>query len=124
MECVFCKIVSGKLPGHKIYEDDDVLAFLDIYPETDGHTLIIPKKHFVDILDTPEELIRKIAAITKKLAVEYGKKLNCQGFRVMQSTGKLAGQVVFHYHVHLIPKYDHQKKRELKVVYDEIIRKN
>ena len=104
-ECVFCKIAAGELSAHKVYEDDLVMAFLDIAHFTKGHTLIIPKSHYEGLLDTPDELIAKIAVLAKDLAANYKPTLSVDGFNIKQNTGKIAGQAVMHYHLHLVPRY-------------------
>ena len=103
-DCVFCKIVAGEIPSHKVYEDDAVIAFLDISHFTVGHTLIIPKSHYTDLLDTPDEIIAKIAVLAKDLAANYKPTLRADGFNVKQNSGTVSGQEVMHYHVHLIPR--------------------
>jgi len=109
MDCIFCKIVAGEVPAHKVYEDDLVLAFLDISHFTKGHTLIIPKSHYLDLLDTPDEVLAKIAVLAKDLATNYKPILKADGFTVKQNNGAVAGQEVMHYHVHLIPRYTGDK---------------
>lgn len=108
-DCVFCKIVAGEIPAHKIYEDDLVIGFLDIAHFTKGHTLILPKSHYVDLLDTPDEVVAKIAVLAKDLATNYKPTLKADGFTVKQNNGTVAGQEVMHYHVHLIPHYNGDK---------------
>ncbi len=105
MGCIFCKIINGEFPCHKIYENELVLAFLDINPVSIGHTLIIPKKHYENIFDIPEKELEEINKITKKLAIEYKKIFNADGFTIHQANEKAGGQVVFHYHMHLAPRY-------------------
>lgn len=105
MDCVFCKIVAGEIPAHKVYEDDQVIAFLDIAHWTKGHTLILPKSHYADLLDTPDETVAKIAVLAKDLASNYKPTLKADGFNVNNNCGEVAGQEVMHYHVHLIPRY-------------------
>ncbi len=104
--CIFCKIVRGEAKASKVYEDDDILAFLDINPLAKGHTLIIPKKHFVDITDIPIELMNRLSSVSKKLGVNMIEKLGYDGINLMHSSGSSAGQSVFHFHVHLIPRVD------------------
>ena len=108
-DCVFCKIAAGEIPAHKVYEDDQVIAFLDIAHFTKGHTLIIPKSHYSSLLDTPDEVLAKIAVLTKDLATNYKPILRADGFTVKQNNGEVAGQEVMHYHVHLIPHYEGDK---------------
>lgn len=103
-ECPFCKIVAGQAPCWRVYEDNRVLAFLDIAPVTDGHTLIIPKAHYVNIYDIPEELIAHIAVVSKRLAQLYRHALGAEAMNFLHSAGRAAHQEVFHYHLHLIPR--------------------
>lgn len=104
--CVFCDIVSGHLPCYKVYEDDLVLAFLDIKPLTNGHTLIIPKEHFPDIASTPDGELMHISKVTKDLVLKYRRMLYPDGFNIRQSNGRVAHQEVLHYHTHLVPRYN------------------
>ena len=111
---IFCKIINGEIPSYKLYEDDTVLAFLDINPQSNGHTLIIPKKHFLDIDDIDNETIKKItetARYIKKLLIT---ELDCNGVTFVQNNGDC--QEVKHYHLHIIPYYD--EKQELQEVID------
>ncbi len=101
MDCLFCKIVNGNIPCKKIYEDDFVLAFLDINPTANGHTLIIPKKHFKDLDDIDEENLSHIYRAAKKIKKLLEEKLNIEGLTLVQNNGVV--QAVKHYHLHLIP---------------------
>jgi len=105
-DCIFCKIAIGKILAHKVYEDDLVMAFLDVAHFTKGHTLIIPKGHYADLLDTPDEIVAKMAVLAKDLAANYKPTLSADGFNVKSNSGEVAGQEVMHYHVHLIPRYE------------------
>ena len=105
MDCIFCKIAAGEVPAHKVYEDDQVVAFLDVSPWTKGHTLILPKSHHLDLLDTPDEIVAKIAVLAKDLAINYKPTLQVDGFNILNNCGEPAGQEVMHYHLHLIPRY-------------------
>ena len=101
--CLFCKIIKKEIPSEIIYEDDDILVFLDINPTTNGDTLIIPKKHFKDILEIPNELLIKMNEIFKTLYKLYQEKLNCEGLTL--STNLDYGQEIKHFHMHFIPRY-------------------
>lgn len=101
MDCVFCKIAAGEIPAHKVYEDDLVVGILDINPWTKGHTLLIPKSHYKNMLETPDELVAKIAVLAKDLANNYKAPLACEGFYFM-----VAGVDVDHFHYHIIPRYE------------------
>ena len=103
-ECVFCKIVQGKLPSTKLYEDKAVLSFLDIFPITKGHALVIPKNHYRTIVDVPEKELGKVLETAKKIGAAQMKALGAKGFNILQSNEKEAGQVVFHAHFHVIPR--------------------
>ncbi len=102
--CIFCKIIKGELPSTKIYEDGEVFAFLDIKPVNPGHTLVIPKKHFENIHDMPDAMFAKVAVAAKKIA-DAILKLGATGVNVGMNNGSAAGQIVFHAHVHVMPRY-------------------
>lgn len=104
MECIFCKIVAGDIPAHTVYEDDATLAFLDINPASRGHTLIIPKHHAVDVHDMPPAALTAVAQTTQQVALRLKQVLQPDGMNILQNNGAAAGQSVFHYHVHLIPR--------------------
>ncbi len=112
--CIFCKIINNEIPSYKIYEDDYVLAFLDISQVTKGHTLVIPKKHAQDIFEIDDESVAKVSQTARKLAKEIVEKLGANGVNIINNNKKLAGQTVFHYHVHIIPRYDKNDKLTLK----------
>ena len=104
--CIFCRIAKGEIPCAKIYEDDNVLAFLDLAPVHHGHTLVIPKNHHKDMLEVPAELGTSIFSALQKVAAAVMKATGAQGFNVMQNNGLAAGQTVFHIHWHIIPRFD------------------
>jgi histidine triad (HIT) family protein len=104
-ECLFCKIVKGELPSSKIYEDEDTLAFLDLFPVNKGHSLVISKEHYENIFDVPEESLSKISSVMKNVADAVKKGVNADGISITQSNGKPAGQVIFHIHFHIIPRF-------------------
>lgn len=108
-ECIFCKIVKGEIPSYKVWEDENYLAFLDVFPATKGHTLIIPKKHYKDIFEIPKEKLNRINEISKEIANILKEKLNAEGINILNSSGKVAQQDVFHYHLHVIPRYSKDK---------------
>jgi histidine triad (HIT) family protein len=105
-DCIFCKIVRGEIPCHKIWEDENLLAFLDINPLVEGHTLVIPKKHFQDIFDIDEENISKINEGVKKVTGLMKENLKVDGVNVLNASGKSAQQSVFHIHYHVIPRFE------------------
>jgi len=103
--CVFCKIVAGEIPSYKLYEDDDVLAFLDIAQVTTGHVLVIPKKHYKDIFTLDKDIAQKLFAATVEMAQKLQKNLKINDLNLVNNNGKKAGQEVDHYHLHLLPRY-------------------
>jgi len=118
MDCLFCKIVKGEIPSYKVYEDDYVLAFLDINPNTPGHTLIIPKEHTLDINSIDTDTLNKIVDVAKKLSKEYEEKLNIDGFSLCQNNG--ISQEIKHFHMHLIPRYKDKFNLNIDEVYKKI----
>lgn len=106
--CIFCKIVRGDAPANKVYEDEDTLAIMDIFPVTDGHTLIITKEHFSDIFSADAESLRAVAATAKRVAHAIDDTLAPDGMMVFQLNRAAAGQTVFHYHMHLLPRWPDQ----------------
>jgi len=104
MDCIFCKIISGEIPCSKIYEDDLFIAFLDIRPIRKGHTLIVPKRHFESLFDTPAEESAAIYAVTAKVAAAVRDATKSTGINIIQNNGADAGQEVFHSHIHIIPR--------------------
>lgn len=103
--CIFCKIAAGEIPSATIYEDDDFRVILDIEPASKGHALIIPKEHYASLYELPEELAAKVMGVAKKVITKMTDLLGCDGYNVLQNNGEMAGQTVFHYHMHLIPRY-------------------
>ena len=104
-DCIFCKIASGEIPAATIYEDDDFRVFLDLAPAAKGHALIVPKTHAANLNELPDELAAKAFLLAKKIGGEMLEKLACDGFNVIQNNGEAAGQTVFHFHMHVIPRY-------------------
>lgn len=104
-DCIFCKIVKGEIPSTKVYEDADFIAFLDIQPQSKGHTLIVPKLHYANLYELPDELAAKVLPLAKKLSLRLNEKFKPQGLNAMQNNGEIAGQTVMHYHLHLVPRY-------------------
>lgn len=105
MDCIFCKLANGEIPTATLYEDDDFRVILDQGPATKGHALILPKKHYANIYEIPEELAARAMVLAKKMAVAMTEALKCDGFNLVQNNGEAAGQTVFHFHMHLIPRY-------------------
>ena len=132
-ECVFCSIVKGEIPCYKVYEDKEILAFLDINPVNPGHTLIIPKKHYETILDVDDETLKKLAVVIKNISSAVYSGLKLKGFNIGINQFKVAGQVVPHLHVHIIPRKEndgirlwptreYESKEERKRVQEKITR--
>jgi len=104
-DCIFCKIVAGEIPSHKIDEDDKTLAFMDINPWTRGHALVIPKAHSRNIYDASPDDLAASHVVAQRVAKRMRDRLNCEGLNVLQSSEPVAMQTVFHTHVHVIPRY-------------------
>ncbi len=107
--CVFCSIIGHEIPSATIYEDEKVVAILDIAPSAKGHTVLIPKNHSQNIFELPEEEAAHIFVVAKKLAGILKEELKCDGINILQNNGTAAGQTVFHFHVHIIPRYDNDE---------------
>ena len=107
--CIFCKITQKQAPAVFIYEDEKVMAFLDIKPLNGGHTLIIPRAHYENIFDVPKEINAYLHGITKQVTIAVKKATNADGITIIQQNGKAANQDVPHLHVHVIPRYNGQK---------------
>lgn len=104
-QCIFCKIAAGEIPSATIYEDEDFRVILDIEPASKGHALILPKEHYANLFELPDELAAKALVVAKKVITKMEKIVRCEGYNVVQNNGVAAGQTVFHFHVHLIPRY-------------------
>lgn len=107
--CIFCKIVNKQASSTIIYEDSAVIAFLDIRPLTEGHVLVIPKEHYVDVFDVPSDLLCRVQAVVKQVAFAVKEATNADGISIIQQNGKAAGQDLFHLHVHVVPRFNGQK---------------
>ncbi|MFH1155681.1 MAG: HIT family protein [Pseudomonadota bacterium] len=105
-DCIFCKIIKGIIPSFKVYEDEKVFAFEDINPISPGHTLIVPKKHCVNLLDITEDDLLAVAGASRKIAAAMKKGLGADGIVAMQLSGRAVHQEVMHYHLHLVPRKD------------------
>jgi histidine triad (HIT) family protein len=105
-DCVFCKIVRGEASASRVYEDKDSAAFLSIRPINEGHTLVVPKKHYENIYEVPDEEVASLFQVVKKVAIAVRNAMDAEGVRIVQNNGGAAGQVVFHLHVHIIPEYE------------------
>jgi len=104
-DCIFCKIIEGKIPCNKIYEDKNTLAFLDINPINKGHTLVIPKEHSKNILDVNQKDLDDVSETVRKLAPKIKRAVKADGINIMSSNGEAAGQDVPHLHIHIIPRF-------------------
>ena len=107
--CVFCNLANGIWDSATLYEDDDFRVILDLGPASKGHALILPKTHYANIYEIPEELAAKAIVLAKKMAGIMTEALDCDGFNIVQNNGEAAGQTVFHFHMHLIPRYKDDK---------------
>ena len=120
--CIFCKIINNEIPSYKVYEDDDVLAFLDISQTTKGHTVVISKKHVPNILDTDEETYLKVMKVVFQLAKQITENLNAPGVNILHNANEVAGQTVNHMHFHIIPRYSEQDA--IKINFEESAKGN
>ena len=122
--CIFCKIAKVEIPSKTLYEDERFRVILDLGPATKGHALILPKAHYADLYELPEELAGEAMKLAKKMAAKMTEKLKCEGFNLIQNNGDMAGQTVFHFHMHMIPRYqaDGQKIgwKPMEVTQDEL----
>lgn len=103
--CIFCKIANGEIPAATLYEDEDFRVILDLGPASKGHALILPKAHAANIYELSDEMAAKAMILAKKMATAMTEALKCDGFNIVQNNGEVAGQTVFHFHMHLIPRY-------------------
>ena len=133
--CIFCKIANGDIPSRTIYEDEEFRVILDLAPATKGHALILPKNHYKNLYEIADDTAAKVLPLAKRMAAHMTEKLDCDGFNIVQNNNEVAGQTVFHFHVHLIPRYhdDNQKlvmepqkmsDEELDAVRDAVILKD
>ncbi len=117
-DCIFCKIANGEIPSATLYEDEDFRVILDLGPASKGHALILPKMHAANIYEMPEELVGKAFMLAKKMAGILTEGLKCDGFNILQNNGETAGQTVFHFHIHLIPRYQGDQVK-VKVAWEQ-----
>lgn len=103
--CIFCKLAAGEIPTATLYEDEEFRVILDQGPVSKGHALILPKAHYANLYELPDEIAGKAMILAKKMAAVMTRALNCDGFHLVQNNGETAGQTVFHFHLHLIPRY-------------------
>lgn len=107
--CIFCKLANGDIPTATLYEDDDFRVILDAGPATKGHALILPKDHYADLYELDDEVAAKVLILAKKMITKLTGILGCDGYNIVQNNGEAAGQTVFHFHLHLIPRYKDDK---------------
>lgn len=134
-DCIFCKIAAGEIPSKTIYEDEQFRVILDISPAAKGHALILPKEHYANLYEIPEEVAADAMKLAKRLVKKMTDVLQCDGFNLVQNNGEIAGQTVFHFHMHLIPRYKNDgnedricwnhlelSESELEEVYQKLIK--
>lgn len=124
VNCIFCKIANGEIPSKTLYEDERFRVILDLGPATKGHALILPKEHYANLYELPEELAGETMKLAKRMVAKMTEQLKCEGFNLIQNNGDMAGQTVFHFHMHMIPRYqaDGQKIgwKPLEVTQEEL----
>ena len=104
-DCIFCKLANGEIPTATLYEDEDFRVILDANPASKGHALIIPKEHYANLYELDDELAGKAMILAKKMVTKLTEVLGCDGYNLVQNNGECAGQTVFHFHLHMIPRY-------------------
>lgn len=131
--CIFCKIAAGEIPSKTLYEDEGFRVILDLNPATKGHALLLPKDHFKNLFELPDEQAKKAMMLAKKMAIKMREKLHSDGFNIVQNNEEVAGQTVFHFHMHLIPRYQNDgqtigwkpgkpEEAELEAIRNEIVK--
>ncbi len=116
--CIFCKIISGEIPSFTIFEDEQFKVILDVAPAAKGHALIIPRRHYANLYELPEDMAADAMRLARRMMTTMTQKLGCDGFNIVQNNGEVAGQTVFHFHMHLIPRY-HNDGEILKYIAGE-----
>lgn len=104
-DCIFCKIAGGELPSKTLYEDDNFKVILDLGPATRGHAILLPKEHYTNLFEVPQDDLAEAIKLVKKMATKMKENLHADGFNLVQNNGEVAGQTVNHFHIHLIPRY-------------------
>lgn len=130
MNCIFCKIINKEIPSKIVYEDDLVIAILDLSQATYGHTLVMPKKHYANIYEIDDDTLAHLIKVVKELAIKLKNKLHADGINILNNNDEAAGQTVMHYHIHILPRYknddlninftDHSKDTNLDDVLNKI----
>ncbi|MDP7243914.1 MAG: HIT family protein [Flavobacteriales bacterium] len=110
-DCIFCKIIDGKIPSSKVYGDDNVISFLDIMPANKGHCLVVPKKHYETLLEIPDEDLAALIKATKKITKALTLSIGNGSYNIIMNNGKIAGQLVAHAHIHIIPRFKGDRLR-------------
>ena len=118
--CIFCKIIAGEIPSNTIYEDDEFKVILDLAPAAKGHALILPKEHFDNLYEIDPEILGKAAKLAQKVVTHEKEVLKCDGYNLLQNNGEVAGQTIFHFHMHLVPRYKEENDQMLKFAKPEI----
>ena len=118
---IFCKIITGEIPGKTVYEDETVIVIMDINPRSNGHLLVIPKKHYQDIYDIETKTLNHILEIAKKMSKILTEKLNCQGITLEENNGSC--QEVKHFHLHIIPRYEEKEEKSIEEIYNILTQK-
>lgn len=114
--CIFCKIASGDIPSYTLYEDESFKVFLDLSPTSFGHALIIPKEHYKNLFELDDEIASKALILAKKVGTAMKESLKCDGLNILQNNEKVAGQTMFHFHIHVIPRYENDNT---KIIFDQ-----
>lgn len=109
-QCIFCKIIKGDIPSYTIYEDDEFKVILDVGPVSKGHALILPKNHYQDLYELPEDTAADAIKLAKRMMIQMTEKLGCDGFNICQNNKEAADQTVPHFHMHLVPRYNGGQK--------------
>ena len=115
IDCIFCKIVEGKIPSKIVFEDDHNLAFLDISPISRGHTIVIPKNHYFTLEDIPDRELKDVFQVVRKIAKVIYQKLQIDGYNILQNNFAAAGQVIKHFHIHIIPRIFDDNRFKVKI---------
>ena len=104
--CIFCKIANGEIPSATLYENDEFRVILDLNPASKGHSLVLPKDHYANLFEIPEDVLGRAAAVAKRVSTKLVDGLHASGLNLVQNNGERAGQTVFHFHMHMIPRYE------------------
>ena len=119
-DCIFCKLANGIIPTNSIYEDEDFNVIMEAAPASKGHALILPKEHFDNLYEIDPDILGKAAKLAQKVIKHEKEVLNCDGYNLLQNNGEVAGQTIFHFHMHLIPRYKEESSEMLKFAKPDI----